>query len=159
MSQIQRSPFVLALAALVVGLGVSLWQYREAREASGRLAEELAIGEKRNSELETLNGEDLTYRAMLANVLGQSGKSDEAGQITRDLLREAQQHYVSPYLFALCYAGLGNEEEAFAWLQKGYEERSSGVVYMRVDPLLKPLHGDPRFNATLKAMGLDPMAE
>ena len=76
--------------------------------------------------------------------------------MTRQLHQKAKSRYVSPYLLAVCYAGMGDRNEAFRWLEKGFEERSSGIVYMRGDPLLGPLHGDPRFNKMLVAMGLKP---
>jgi hypothetical protein len=64
---------------------------------------------------------------------------------------------VSPYHFAVCYTGLGEIDEAFRWLERARQERSSGVVYMRGDPQLNPLHGDPRFNKVLASMGLAPV--
>ena len=46
------------------------------------------------------------------------------------------------YLF-----GLGDREQALRWLEQGFQERSPSLVSIRVDPFLKPLHGDPRFEA------------
>lgn len=96
-------------------------------------------------------------RATLASVLGRAGRLEEASVLTRELHKEAELRYVSPYLLAICYSGMGNKDEAFRWLDKGFQERSSGVVYMKGDPLLVPLHGDPRFNKVLAAMGLTPL--
>ena len=101
--------------------------------------------------------EDDDARATLAFMLGRSGKMQEAASLTRGLHQEAERRYVSPYLFAVCYAGMGNNDESFRWLEKGFQERSSGIVYMRGDPLLAPLHRDPRFNKILVRMGLAPM--
>jgi tetratricopeptide (TPR) repeat protein len=103
-------------------------------------------------------GENRDARATLAYMLGRAGQGQEAAAITREFHKEAEQRYVSPYLFAVCYAGLGKKDEAFHWLDKGFQERSSGIVYMRGDTLLEPLHRDPRFNRMLEAMGLKPEA-
>jgi eukaryotic-like serine/threonine-protein kinase len=100
--------------------------------------------------------EDDDARATLAFMLGRSGNMQEAASLTRGLHQEAERRYVSPYFFAVCYAGMGNNDESFRWLEKGFQERSSGIVYMRGDPLLAPLHRDPRFNKILMRMGLAP---
>ena len=49
------------------------------------------------------------------------------------------------YLFALVYAGLGEKDHAFAWLEKAYEERSGALPYLKVNPSWDPLRSDPRF--------------
>jgi hypothetical protein len=66
-----------------------------------------------------------------------------------DQLKElSNQRYVSAYSFALVYLGLGDKEEALRWLEKSYQDRAgSDIGYIRVDPLLDPLRGDPRFEA------------
>ena len=98
-------------------------------------------------------------RAALIFLLGRDGRLKEATELTQELHREAEHHYVSPYILAVCYSGMGNKAEAFRWLNKALEERSSGIVYMKNDPLLRPLHGDPRFNTMLVAMGVKPEQE
>ena len=98
-------------------------------------------------------------RASLVFLLGQAGSMEEARDMTRELRKEAERRYISPYLLAVCYSGIGDRDEAFAWLEKGLQERSTGVVYMNVDLLLRPLHGDPRFNAMLARMGIEPLRE
>jgi hypothetical protein len=44
--------------------------------------------------------------------------------------------------------------EAFEWLDRAYAQRDSGLIYTKVDPLLKSLHGEPRFAAFLKKLNL-----
>jgi len=52
---------------------------------------------------------------------------------------------------------LADKEEAFGWLEKAYEERSTGwMPFIKVDPTLDPLRSDPRFSALLRRMGLTP---
>jgi hypothetical protein len=48
-------------------------------------------------------------------------------------------------LFALVYSGLGEQDQAFAWLEKAYEEHSGALPYLKVNPSWDPLRSDPRF--------------
>jgi hypothetical protein len=70
----------------------------------------------------------------------------EAEKILDQLKELSKERYVSAYSFALVYLGLGNKEEALSWLQKCYQDRTGNdLAYFRVEPLLDPLRGDPRF--------------
>ena len=58
------------------------------------------------------------------------------------------QRYVSAYSFVVVYLGLGDKEEALRWLEQSYQDRAGNDVgWIRVDSLLDPLRGDPRFEA------------
>jgi hypothetical protein len=46
---------------------------------------------------------------------------------------------------ALVHAGIGDKEQAYAWLEKAFAERSHWLVWLRLDPRWKTLRGDPRF--------------
>lgn len=56
--------------------------------------------------------------------------------------------------FALIYAGLGQKDEAFEWLEKAYQERSSYLLYMKSYPSMVPLRSDPRFQDLAGRIGL-----
>ena len=72
----------------------------------------------------------------------------EALKIRHQLEVISKQRYVSGYSFALADLGLGNKEEALRWLEKAYEDRAGDAVrFIKVEPLLDPLRGDPRFEA------------
>jgi hypothetical protein len=64
-------------------------------------------------------------------------------------LETARAHeYVATECFTLVYLGLGQREEALNSLEESYRERDGfAISTIRVDPFLKPLHGDPRFDA------------
>ena len=50
--------------------------------------------------------------------------------------------------FAIVYLALGDKEEALRWLEQSYQDRAGADIgWIRVDPLLDPLRGDPRFEA------------
>jgi adenylate cyclase len=48
----------------------------------------------------------------------------------------------------------GEIDQAFAWLDRAYQQHDSGLERIKVDPLLKSLHGDPRWKAFLRKMKL-----
>jgi hypothetical protein len=53
------------------------------------------------------------------------------------------------------YIGLGNKDQAFAWLEKGYQERANHIAFFKVNPTVDPLRSDPRFADFLRRVGLD----
>ena len=59
--------------------------------------------------------------------------------------KKMKSRYISAYDVALLHACLGNREQAFDWLHKAYEERSSALVYLKVEPAFDRLRSDPRF--------------
>ena len=85
---------------------------------------------------------------LLARSYGLSGNKTEAEKILNQLKELSKQRYVAAYSFALTYLGLGNVEEALRWLDQAYQNRAGNDIgWIRVDPLLDPLRGDPRFEA------------
>ncbi|HET9530589.1 MAG TPA: hypothetical protein VFQ92_09575, partial [Blastocatellia bacterium] len=71
-----------------------------------------------------------------------------------DLLRLSKQSYVPPYCIAQIYAGMGMKDEAFAWLEKAYQERSTYLGNLRSEHTLDSLRPDPRFSDLLRRVGL-----
>jgi TolB-like protein/Tfp pilus assembly protein PilF len=62
------------------------------------------------------------------------------------------------YQIAVVYAFRGDTDKTFEWLQRAYDQHDSGLLTMGCDPMLNNLHGDPRFAAWLKKMGLPAVA-
>ena len=54
------------------------------------------------------------------------------------------------------YASLGENDEAFRWLEKAYTERDDWMIILKVDHRLDPLHSDPRFQDLLHRVGFPP---
>jgi hypothetical protein len=57
---------------------------------------------------------------------------------------------------AILHAGLGEKDQAFAWLERAYQRHEWGLIYLRVSPFFDPLRSDPRFTQLLKKVGLAP---
>jgi serine/threonine-protein kinase len=83
------------------------------------------------------------------------GKKYEAQNILQQLRKLSEEQYVDPCYPAWVYAGLGEKEIAFEWLDKAFEEKSNWMIMLKPDPFFEGLHSDPRFKILLKKMGLD----
>ena len=57
------------------------------------------------------------------------------------------------YYIATAYAGLGDREQTLSWLEKGYEEHSPGMVFLRTDPLMDSMLSDPRYIDLMRRVG------
>ena len=66
-----------------------------------------------------------------------------------------KREYVTPLAHGLAHAGIGNDEEAFAYLSKAIEERAVRAAYLNVDPYFKPLQKDARFAALVDQLRLN----
>ncbi len=58
----------------------------------------------------------------------------------------ASTGYVTSTELAMLYGGLGEKDAALRWLEKAFADQTRDLIYIRVAPELKPLHGDPRFD-------------
>ena len=67
---------------------------------------------------------------------------------------EKEHWHFNAYIIAGMYARLGDKDQVFAWLNKCLELRSTMLYLIDADPLLKPLHSDPRFTEIKRKMGL-----
>jgi TolB-like protein/DNA-binding winged helix-turn-helix (wHTH) protein/Tfp pilus assembly protein PilF len=92
--------------------------------------------------------------AAIGNIYGLSHQRREALKILAELKELSKKKYVTSYGVALVYAGLGENDQAFAWLNKGYEERTHWLVWLKLDPRWDSLRSDPRFTELLRRVGL-----
>ena len=92
----------------------------------------------------------------LAHAYARAGQRDEALKVMSELNRiEAEKTgSVSPFGLIWAHAGLGDKDQAFAHLERAYQERFDRMVWLNVDPLLDPLRSDPRFKDLVRRVGL-----
>jgi TolB-like protein/DNA-binding winged helix-turn-helix (wHTH) protein/Tfp pilus assembly protein PilF len=90
----------------------------------------------------------------LGYALAVAGRRAEALAMLEGLGHLSATRYVSPYSIALVHAGLGDRDQALAWLDKAYAERSDYMPYLRLEPMLDGLRSDQRFVALVGRVGL-----
>jgi serine/threonine protein kinase/Tfp pilus assembly protein PilF len=103
-----------------------------------------------------LSGGDTRAKATLGHAYGVSGRRDDALKVLQELQSLSKERYVSPYYMALVSIGLGDNQQAVAWLKKAQEERQSYLILMKVEPVFDKLHSDPGFIAIERSVGLEP---
>lgn len=96
------------------------------------------------------------FVAELGCAYGLAGRRNEALKVLDELHKLSKDHYVSAYDQVIVYLGLGEKEQAFAWLQRAVQERSPMLVNLKVDPALDPLRSDARFRTIMQRLGLPP---
>ena len=113
----------------------------------GQHREELAEYQKAVA----VSGGDQDPSASLAHAYAMTGRRPEAEKILVDFQRKSHSGYVSPYLLATIYAGLGEKDRAIELLEKAYRERDMGITwFVKTDPRIDNLRSDPRFEALLQ---------
>ncbi len=95
------------------------------------------------------------FKASLAHAYALAGKSAEARKVLEELQEQSRKAYVPSYYSALIHAGLGEKDRAFEFLERAYQERSTVLAYLPLDPRLEPLRSDPRFADLLRRTGRD----
>ena len=94
-----------------------------------------------------------TYtRATLGYALARAGRTDEARTVLDELKRTAESGYVSPVAFATIHLGLGDLDAALDWSEQAWRDRRGWLAYARVNPLMDPMRGHPRFEALVERM-------
>jgi tetratricopeptide (TPR) repeat protein len=95
-------------------------------------------------------------KPLLVHAYAASGDRARATQLVRDLTSRAARGYVPPFAIALAYTGLGDKEQALAWLERAVATHDPDVIGVGSSPLLDPLRGDARFARLVRRMGLEP---
>ena len=92
----------------------------------------------------------------LAITYMRMGRQTEARNILSQLLQARETRYVSAPVIAAVYTALGNKEEAFHWLERGFAEHSGILQWIAFLPEFRPLHSDARFPQLLRRIGASP---
>ena len=126
----------------------------ESKYASFHLGETALLEDKPQDALRAFagsidSGYGLAGIAMARHSLGQDKESLEA--MRQQIARFAQS---GAYQIAEAYAWRGEKDEAFHWLDRAYAQRDGGLAFIKCDPLMANLPGDPRCGALLKKLGL-----
>jgi adenylate cyclase len=90
--------------------------------------------------------------AALAVVYHAMGRRAESDAALAKLVREHAQDDAMEVAGA--YAYRGEPDQAFAWLERAYRQKDSGLYLIKADPFFKNFNGDPRYKAFLRKMNL-----
>jgi TolB-like protein/Flp pilus assembly protein TadD len=88
-----------------------------------------------------------------ANAYARMGRTAEARNAILKLEEHVQKDGIGRYEIALVYAGLGDKDHAFEWLNKSFDAHDKGLTYLRIDPCLDPLRSDQRFQDLVRRVG------
>ena len=122
------------------------WGLALVQEQRGRPADAIAL-------LEPISGSSFLRKSSLGHAYAVAGRAAEARSVLDTLRRAATSRYVPSYWFALLHVGLGQRDSALRYLERAYEERSTVLAYLLIDPRLAPLRDDPRFLALSRRLG------
>jgi len=111
-----------------------------------------AVDEFRNTV--SLSPGDMVRKADLAYAYAQAGKSEQVREILQEFLHAPSSTYISPYAWAMLYAGMGRKQETLAWLEKAYVERNARMVNLAVHPQFAFLRGHSGFENLLVRMNV-----
>ena len=93
------------------------------------------------------------FRALLGHVYGRAGDKAKALEILDELTRMASTRFVSPVEFAMLYAGMGNADLTFQWLEKAYQSREARIHELR-SMEFDSVRLDPRYADLMHRVGL-----
>jgi pentatricopeptide repeat protein len=92
---------------------------------------------------------------VLIRAYAHAGRRTDALRLLEELKRRQQTSYVPAAAFVNAYLGLGDNEQAFAWFERAYQEKSNILQFLKVHPFFDRVRGDPRFADLVRRVGLD----
>src|SRR5579863_55003 len=92
---------------------------------------------------------------ILIRAYAHDGRRSDALRLLAELKRRRNAGYVPAGAMVNAYLGLGENEEAFTWLEQAYKEQSNMLQFIKVHPYFDPLRSDPRFTELIHRVGLD----
>ncbi len=92
---------------------------------------------------------------ILIRAYAHAGRRSDALRLLAELKRRRNTGYAPAGAFVNAYLGLGENEEAFVWLEQAYKEQSNMLQFVKVHPYFDPIRKDPRFADLVRRVGLD----
>jgi TolB-like protein/Tfp pilus assembly protein PilF len=129
----------------------ALWFLGFALIANGQAKEAIPVLEK------TLSVSDRSSAVMgvLIRAYAHAGRRTDALRLLEELKRRQQTSYVPAAAFVNAYLGLGDNEQAFAWFERAYQEKSNILQFLKVHPFFDPVRNDPRFVDLVRRVDLE----
>ena len=99
-------------------------------------------------------GVDGEERRLATSLLAEGGLPRLARRNLTNPLGKRLDAFGVPFKLALNHAAVGGRDEAFEWLERARQQNDPRLIFLKVDPALDPLRGDPRFEGVLRQVGL-----
>jgi TolB-like protein/DNA-binding winged helix-turn-helix (wHTH) protein/tetratricopeptide (TPR) repeat protein len=91
--------------------------------------------------------------AMVAYTYAAAGRRADAERMLKGISEEIKEQYSCSYEVGAAYTALGEVSQAFHWLDKAYEERSTCMPALKQDPRFDSIHSDLRFQTLVRRVG------
>ncbi len=92
---------------------------------------------------------------VLIRAYSHAGRPADAHRLLAELHARRKAGYVPAGAFVNAYLGLGDNDQAFAWLEQAYKEQSNILQFLKIHPYFDPVRSDPRFADLLRRTGLE----
>ena len=102
----------------------------------------------------TVSGRSPGVMGVLIRGYAHAGRRPDALRLLAELKKRKQAGYVPAAAFVNAYLGLGDNEQAFVWLEQAYKEQSNILQWLKIHPYFDPIRSDPRFEDLLHRVGL-----
>jgi len=128
-------------------------EYNGARYKMGRA---LMLKDENEAALEFVQQEPAEVWRLIGMILAHwaLGNRTEADHFLTELVEEYERGW--SYHIAMLLAYRGEADRAFEWLEKAVQRNATSLTYIAIEPLFKPLHGDPRWLPFLESIGMSP---
>jgi tetratricopeptide (TPR) repeat protein len=113
--------------------------------------------QKALDELDTASKLDDDPRTLMlrSRVYSKMNRRSDALRMLDEMKTKGNDRYISNFDYALVYSGLGDNDRAFEYLEKGYRAHDGNLVYIKADPLFADLRTDPRYHDLARRIGLE----
>jgi TolB-like protein/Tfp pilus assembly protein PilF len=91
---------------------------------------------------------------VLIRAYAHADRRGDAIKLLQELKKRRESGYVPAGAFVNAYLGLDENDQAFAWLEQAYKEKSNILQFLKTHPFFDPIRNDPRFNSLLRRVGL-----
>ena len=91
---------------------------------------------------------------VLVRAYAHAGRRRDALRLLAELKRRSKEGYIPAGAFVNAYLGLGDNEQAFYWLEQAYKEQSNILQFLKTHPYFDPIRSDPRFAELVRRVGL-----
>ena len=91
---------------------------------------------------------------VLIRAYAHAGRRSDALRLLEELKQHRKAGYIPAGAFVNAYLGLGDNEQAFYWLEQAYKEKSNILQFLKTHPYFDPIRNDPRFADLVRRVGL-----